>query len=356
MEKIISFIIPSYNVAHCLSVCLDSFLIKKEEGFEQLEVIVVDDGSKDETADVAKRYTEPFPEVYRLIQKENGGHGSAINIGSREARGKYLKVVDADDWVVTEHLPLLLKKLEACEADVVLTPFHQVNMTDKCREIWQMYCRQYEINYSLEQVISAYSEFDRCLTFHGIMYRTQFYQSFHHQLLEGVFYEDQEYASIPCCHAKSIYPINLFLYQYLVGNAQQSVSEINRVKRIADIGEVAKRILKYACNTFSGSGNWQLSVAGKEYLMKKAEEIIIRYYVIAFLFQPDKKKGLVQAKNFSKVVNQISSEITIRIRKKYQLCHFMHYIHISGQLYEKLVHSRFYCFLRKKHILEKESD
>ena len=354
MEKIISFIIPSYNVAHCLSVCLDSFLIKKEEGFEQLEVIVVDDGSKDETADVAKRYTEPFPEVYRLIQKENGGHGSAINIGSREARGKYLKVVDADDWVVTEHLPLLLKKLEACEADVVLTPFHQVNMTNKCREIWQMYCRQYEINYSLEQVVSAYSEFDRCLTFHGIMYRTQFYQSFHHQLLEGVFYEDQEYASIPCCHAKSIYPINLFLYQYLVGNAQQSVSETNRVKRIAHIEEVAKRILQYAYTDSAADEVPQLSAAGKEYLLKKAEGVILSYYVTACLFQPDKKKGLEQAGDFSKTMDQISHEITTRIHKKYQLYRFMCRLHISNEIYEKMIRSRLYSWIRKTHRIEKE--
>ena len=162
MEKIISFIIPSYNVENCLPVCLDSFLIQESEGFSQLEVIVVDDGSRDRTAEIAGSYVKRFPSVYRLIQKENGGHGSAINAGSQAASGKYMKVVDADDWVVTENLGELLKKLAKCHSDVVLTPFHQVHMKDGSREIWKMYCPEYEVEYSLG--ISIFFPLTRTLT------------------------------------------------------------------------------------------------------------------------------------------------------------------------------------------------
>ena len=106
MSKIVSFIIPSYNVEQYLRTALDSFLL--DEVLEKIEVIVVDDGSKDSTAEIAREYVKRKPEVFRLLQKENGGHGSAINEGTRIAVGKYLKVIDADDWVITENLVQIL--------------------------------------------------------------------------------------------------------------------------------------------------------------------------------------------------------------------------------------------------------
>lgn len=102
MDKIISFIIPSYNVEQYLEKCLSSFL--NPQAIEQMEVIIVDDGSKDRTARIAEDYVKQYPELFRLISKENGGHGSAINAGTAAAVGRYLKVIDADDWVVTENL------------------------------------------------------------------------------------------------------------------------------------------------------------------------------------------------------------------------------------------------------------
>ena len=352
MEKIISFIIPSYNVENCLPVCLDSFLIQESEGFSQLEVIVVDDGSRDRTAEIAGSYVKRFPSVYRLIQKENGGHGSAINAGSQAASGKYMKVVDADDWVVTENLGELLKKLAKCHSDVVLTPFHQVHMKDGSREIWKMYCPEYEVEYSLGQVLSAYKDFDRCLTFHGIMYRTEFYRHCGHKLPEKVFYEDQEYAAIPCCYAKSIYPVNLFLYQYQVGNAQQSVSAVNRVKRLGDIEKVAENILNYAKRDTNCLH--PLSKAGKEYLLRKGEGIILSYYVTACLFQPDKRKGLKQANAFTAKLRRSCPEILSRIYKKYRLYRWIARLHIPYDFYEKLIRSKLYSVIRKTNWIEKE--
>ena len=120
MDKIVSFIIPSYNVEKYLDKCLTSFL--NLEVLDFIEVIVVDDGSKDQTAQIARNYIEQYPRVFRLISKENGGHGSAINVGTAAAAGCYLKVIDADDWVVTENLKEFVDKLAVCTADVVLNP------------------------------------------------------------------------------------------------------------------------------------------------------------------------------------------------------------------------------------------
>ena len=97
MNKVLTITVPSYNVEKFLENTLDSFL--DERILEDLEVLIVDDGSKDRTAEIGKQYEERYPDTFRVISKENGGHGSTINRGIKEARGTYFKVVDGDDWV-----------------------------------------------------------------------------------------------------------------------------------------------------------------------------------------------------------------------------------------------------------------
>ena len=155
MDKIISFIIPSYNVEQYLEKCLSSFL--NPQAIEQMEVIIVDDGSKDRTARIAEDYVKQYPELFRLISKENGGHGSAINAGTAAAVGRYLKVIDADDWVVTENLKELVDKLAVCTADVVLNPYHQVDMKTGEKTVWKMFLDRYEVTYTLEDVVVLHS-------------------------------------------------------------------------------------------------------------------------------------------------------------------------------------------------------
>ena len=86
MQKVISFIIPSYNAEPYLDQCLKSFL--HPDCMEQIEVLIVNDGSKDGTKALAERYMEDYPDIFRLIDKENGGHGSAINVGVKKASGR----------------------------------------------------------------------------------------------------------------------------------------------------------------------------------------------------------------------------------------------------------------------------
>lgn len=94
--KILTVTVPMYNVESYIDQCLKSFVVPGAE--EKLEVLVVNDGSPDHSRDIAQKYTEKYPSIFRIIDKENGGHGSTINRGIEEAKGKYFKVVDGDDW------------------------------------------------------------------------------------------------------------------------------------------------------------------------------------------------------------------------------------------------------------------
>ena len=103
MKKVLTIVVPAYNVEKYLKNCLDSFV--DVNILNSIEILVVDDGSTDKTADIAKNYEKKYPNSFRLLSKENGGHGSTINYAIPRASGKYFKVVDGDDWVDKKHLP-----------------------------------------------------------------------------------------------------------------------------------------------------------------------------------------------------------------------------------------------------------
>ena len=120
-EKILTVTIPSYNVEAYLEDCLESFV--NSEVMDDIEVLIVNDGSSDNTVKIAQRYVDKYENTFRLINKENGGHGSTINTGVREAKGKYFKVVDGDDWVDTRSFIHLVKVLKESDADIVASNY-----------------------------------------------------------------------------------------------------------------------------------------------------------------------------------------------------------------------------------------
>lgn len=346
MDKIISFIIPSYNVEQYLKTCLDSFLIPGK--MDRFEVIVVNDGSVDGTVEIANSYVEQYPDTFRLLNKENGGHGSAINAGSRAAAGKFFKVIDADDWVVTENLPELLDKLSRCDADVVLTPFHMVDMATGKREIRCMYADDYQRSYTLEEIMADWKSFDRCMTFHGIMYRKEFYEAYRHELPEKIFYEDQEYASIPCCHAVKLQAYDLFLYQYLVGNAGQSVAAQNQLKRIDHIGAVALNMANYL------AGHSELTDGGKAYLAQKTEGVLLSYYTVACVVNPDRAAGRRKCRQLHEAIRKQNPGMVQRMKKKYFVYQVFSWMRLTLVGYQRLLDSKLYNALRKNHARENE--
>ena len=120
MNKILTIIIPTYNMEKYLRRCLDSLIID-EEGMKQLEVLVINDGSKDSSSQIAHEYQDKYPDTYRVIDKENGNYGSCINRGLKEATGKYVKVLDSDDTYDNHSLVEYLQTLNTIDVDIIVT-------------------------------------------------------------------------------------------------------------------------------------------------------------------------------------------------------------------------------------------
>ena len=340
--KTLSFIIPSYNSSQFLDKCIGSFL---DPGIiDRLDIIIVNDGSTDDTPVVAQKFCDRYPDSVRLINQVNKGHGGALNTGCAAAVGKYLKVIDADDWVETANLEYFLDQLEACESDVVLTHHYTRDISTGEVKKWMSYPPEPGRSYTLEEIMADWKSFDRSLTFHGITYKTSFYHEKGIKLSEHVFYEDHEYATFPCCYARSVTPMDIFIYDYRIGDVQQSVSNENQLKRIGHTETVLKRMMvEFA------SLDLPDNCGGREYVAMKAQGLLLSYLTTAMLVEKDKRKGRRMGERMMHHFRRDLPRTAQLASGQYKIFCLMNRMHISKESFEKILRSRLYNLVRHNH-------
>lgn len=242
--KLISFAIPSYNSEGYLHHAVDTIL----SGGEDVEIIIVNDGSKDGTAAVADAYAEKYPTIVKAIHKPNGGHGSGVNRGLKEATGLYYKVVDSDDWVDEKALSELLVTIKrhvskGIEADLYITNFvydHAQDNTTKCRS-WR---KKFPVGriFGWEEVKPFIGS--QTLLMHNLMYKTELLRQSGTELPEHTFYVDNLFAYQPLPHMKKLFYLDVDLYHYFIGRDDQSVNMRNFVNRYDQQIRVMNRMLE----------------------------------------------------------------------------------------------------------------
>lgn len=337
-DKILSIIIPTYNAEKYLDKGLSSLILEERDLFERLEVLVINDGSPDGSRDIALKYVQEYPQIFRLIDKENGGHGSGINVGAKEARGVYFKVLDADDWVDRDGFKRYMNELrnivdikEISEApDVIVTPYEEFDISSgKTKQLIAM-PKEYYRNYSMGEIMDQWQMCHMDLHFWGITYRTSFYQALRYQLAEGVFYEDQEYATIPASYAKLVQVFDTMVYVYRVGDVNQSVFGDTQVKRRSHLETVLERLLAQQSNLD------KMPIGGARYWKKKTSMVVTSYYQIMLLKNKDKKMGRKAVREASKMIASKSPEIYAAVQKKKKVFVIFSYLHVSNKFYERV--------------------
>lgn len=225
VKKILTIIVPSYNTSKFVEQCVPTFCNDKLIG--RIEVVFVDDGATDNTVELLEKFAKKTPSLFKIIRKENGGHGSAINYGVHKCVStKYFKVIDGDDWVNTDNLIGLCNFLDETDADLVVTDF--VKSYPEKEEI--VICRKSSKLHS-KNLLSNY-----LITIHSSTFKTSIFTSNNIKVREKVFYEDNEYVLFPMPYINSIDYFNKPVYWYRLGNATQSVSK-----------EAMERNFKHAC-------------------------------------------------------------------------------------------------------------
>lgn len=226
-SKILSIVVPAYNAENYLLETIPTMLSISNLG--QLEIIIVNDGSKDNTLSIAKEFEHQYPTSVVVIDKENGGHGSTINAGIRVARGKYFKVVDADDWVVSENLDELIMYLAKVDDDEVIAPFIKVFMDTKTEQLYRYQIREsgkpYEYHLFLNEV-------NKLPLMHSITIKTTILRENNIHIDENCFYVDLEYNTFPMPYIKTISYFDKPIYCYRLGSPTQSVSMASYIKNV----------------------------------------------------------------------------------------------------------------------------
>lgn len=334
--KVLSIIVPSYNSAGFLDTCIPSLLAEKV--MDQLDIIIVNDGSADATEKVAEKYCRQYPTSIRLLSQENKGHGGALNTGFAAAVGKYLRPIDADDWVETQNLPLFIDFLKDCNSDVVLTHYNTVDVVSGEISRMKSYPAEFGKAITMEELMVGWRGFYRAATFHGITYRTEFYRKYGISLSEHMFYEDNEYATFPFCHASTVTPLDLFVYDYRVGDINQSVSIANQVKRLNHIETVILRMIREHNNLPEG--------AGRRYAVMKIQAVVMMYLTTALLAHPDRTVGRRLGKKLMDVCWTDAPEIYRMLLYKYRIYKILSRLHVSKSTWDSFLRSDLYNFLR----------
>lgn len=241
MNKILTVVVPTYNVEKYIENCLDSFVI--QEVLDKLEILVVNDGSKDRSEQLAKAYEQRYPGSFRVITKENGGHGSTINRGLAEASGKYFKVVDADDWVERDAFIRLVRCLEKADSDVVLTNYYWVSDRDgkKRAEFKEPFPG---VIYEKEYLFSEIS--DRLfMKMHAVTMRTEMLKGKIPPIDEHCFYVDMEYVLFPVPLIRTVTCLDAFVYMYRIGLPGQSMNMKSMQRNEENFERVFHRLLDF---------------------------------------------------------------------------------------------------------------
>lgn len=257
MDKILSIIIPSYNAVQYLEKCVNS--LTKSKFIDDIEIVIVNDGSKDNTLDLANSLREQYPNSINIIDKENGGHGSTINAGSISCLGKYFRVVDADDWVNTEELDKLIERLHHIDVDCVICDYTCVYEEDN-KEVLNKTTE----GFNAGQIVDYKDYITKSrLAMHSVVYNTALYRSSNIKLTEKCFYVDTEFIYYPLLTFKTIicYPFNV--YQYRLQRAGQSVSREGFLKHIND----HRKVMLELCNFYDGISPQDVII--KQFLKKE---------------------------------------------------------------------------------------
>jgi len=260
--KYITFAVPCYNSENYLEHCVETLL----KGGEDVEIILINDGSTDKTKNIIDKYEKKYPSIIKGVHKENGGHGSGVNKGLELATGLYYKVVDSDDWVEENSLKEVLKTIKKLKQEKRLVDMMVVNYVyekgeDGTKEIH--YKRTLPENKVFTWNEVGHFKKDAYLLMHSVIYNTKFLKNTKIKLPEHTFYVDNIFVYYPLPKIKTMYYLNVPFYRYFIGREDQSVNESVMIKRIDQQIFVTKTMIDF----FNPYDYWESNKRCAKYLV-----------------------------------------------------------------------------------------
>ena len=242
--KILSIAVPCYNSEAYMKKCIESLLVAGDK----IEILIVNDGSKDRTAEIANAYEKKYPNIIRAIHQENAGHGGAVNTGIKNAAGRYFKVIDSDDWVDKKAFMKVIDTLEhqyeiGDEIDLLITNFVYNKQGVKRHKVMR-YATALPQNRVFTWNDKIHIRKTQYILMHSVTYKTEILRRSGVKLPEHTFYVDNVFLYTPLPYTKKLYYLDVNLYQYFIGREDQSVNEKVMISRIDQQIRVNQLLIK----------------------------------------------------------------------------------------------------------------
>ena len=243
--KLLTFAVPCYNSQDYMENCVESLLT----GGEDVEIIIVNDGSKDRTAEIADRFAAQYPTIVKVVHQENGGHGEAVNTGIRNATGLFFKVVDSDDCVTESAYKKILEVIEettraGTTLDMLISNFVYDKQGVKRKKVMKYTTALPENRIFTWNDVKHFHK-GQYMLMHSVIYRTQILRECNLELPKHTFYVDNIFVFNPLPYVKNMYYLNVNFYRYYIGREDQSVNEEVMIRRIDQQVKVNKLMIDY---------------------------------------------------------------------------------------------------------------
>lgn len=306
--KLLTITIPCYNSQAYMKKCVESLL----PGGDDVEILIVNDGSKDDTLKIGREYENKYPGIVRVIDKENGGHGSAVNVGIEQASGIFFKVVDSDDWVKeSAYLQIISRLKELLRAgqsvDMFISNFVYEKEGEKRKKVMS-----YRHALPVEKVFSwndvKHLHVGQYILMHSVIFRTKLLRDCGLRLPEHTFYVDNIFVFEPLVFVKNMYYLDVNFYRYYIGRADQSVNEQVMISRVDQQIRVNKLMVDY----FTEKSNRQLPKKLRSYMMNYLD--IITTISSVMLIRSGTEENLEKKKELWDYIKKKDSALFRRLR------------------------------------------
>lgn len=293
-KKLLTISIAAYNVEKYIAITLDSLV--KSKYLNELEVLVIDDGSTDNTYNIAKEFEKKYPDAIKLIHKNNGGYGSTVNYSMSAATGEYFKLLDGDDCFDCEGLDKLVDVIRNTNVDIIFNPYNRVYSSKKVKRIGFK-----NIEYNKDLNISDIKINDY-ISMHAFTYKTAVIKSSGLVLKERILYTDCYYTAIPLTQVHKVKFLDFPVYNYRIGEQGQSISRDVRLKHIDDIKNISLDLVQNAAkilNTY---------IDAQKFLCAQVASFCVNYLGTVMMLPPS-AKSMKLLKDYENEIKRMSETI-----------------------------------------------
>lgn len=326
MDLILTIAVPIYNMERWLDKNLATYQAPKLLG--RIEVLCLNNASQDCSKKIIEYRVKMCPQIFTLIDRDNRGYGSSINEAIAQARGRYFRIVDADDWVDTNELIRLVDVLERCESDVVLTDYEIVNLQTGIMTP----VRAGDRGATYATPITDFSMPMQTLpSIHATTYRTALLQESGFQMQDGIFFVDEEYVILPYLHAKSVVYYPFDIYRYQVADPNQSTSPKNRGK----YQEHREKILRRLIREYQEAKQDQPDNNALDYCFERIKRGVGDHFTTLYMYVVPRKTGRKLANEWKRDIQQADPMIWNAVKRKQVILSACNRLRISLRTYEK---------------------